>query len=165
MFKKIALAAALGAVAFSPAANAGTATGVLNVTATVTGSCTIVTPATLAFGNIVSTLTVPAPGTATLSVNCTSSLPYDVGIDATGGSAGTNRRMSDGAASPSFLLYQLYSDAARTTIWGNTVGTSTVPGTGTGAAQPITVYGSVLVQNPTPPAGAYTDTLNVTVTF
>ena len=165
MFKKIALAAALGAVAFSPAANAGSVSGLLNVSATITGSCTVVTPATLAFGNIISTLTTATDVNTTISVNCTSTLPYDIGIDATGGAAGTNRRMSDGAPTPNFLNYQLFSDAAHATIWGNVVGTSTVPGTGSGSAQSVNVYGRVLVQSPTPPAGAYTDTLNVTVTF
>jgi spore coat protein U-like protein len=58
----------------------------------------------------------------------------------------------------------LYSNAGRTTVWGNTVGTDTVAGTGTGATQSLTVYGRVPVQS-TPGAGTYTDTVITTVTY
>ena len=34
----------------------------------------------------------------------------------------------------------LYWNAALASVWGNTIGTNTVPGTGSGLAQNITVY-------------------------
>ena len=163
MFKKVALAAALSAAAFSPAANAGTVTGVLNVTATISGACTIVTPATLAFGNIVSTNSATTDFTGLLFVNCTATLPYSIGINNTGNAA-SGRTMNDGAATPHFLNYEIYTNIGRTAVWGTTIGTDTAPGTGSGSATSIPVYGRVLVQT-TPPAGAYTDSLTVTVTF
>ena len=46
------------------------------------------------------------------------------------------------------LGYGLYSDATWTTNWGNTAATNWVSGTGTGAAQALTVYGQI-------PAGQY----------
>jgi len=61
------------------------------------------------------------------------------------------------------VAYQLYRDSGRTQVWGNTVGTDTVAGTGTGSAQPLTVYAIVPAQT-TPPAGTYTDTVVVSVT-
>jgi spore coat protein U-like protein len=69
--------------------------------------------------------------------------------------------MTNGAATVS---YSLYSNAARTTNWGNTVGTDTVAGTGTGSNQSYTVYGSVPAQT-TPAPATYTDTITVTVTY
>jgi len=49
-------------------------------------------------------------------------------------------------------------------VWGNTVGTNTVAGTGTGNSQSLTVYGNVPAQA-TPPAATYNDTITVTVTY
>ncbi len=60
--------------------------------------------------------------------------------------------------------YQLYQNAGRTTVWGNTPGTDTVPGTGSGASQTLTVYGRVPPQT-TPPAATYNDSVTVTVNY
>jgi len=49
-------------------------------------------------------------------------------------------------------------------LWGNTVGTNTVAGTGNGASQSYTIYGQVPPQN-TPTPAVYTDTVTVTVTY
>jgi spore coat protein U-like protein len=64
-----------------------------------------------------------------------------------------------------FLLnYGLFTDATRTTNWGETVGTDTVSGTGTGATQIVTVYGRIpATQNVG--IGGYVDTITATVTF
>jgi spore coat protein U-like protein len=62
------------------------------------------------------------------------------------------------------VTYSLYSDSGRATVWGNTVGTNTVAGTGNGASQSYTVYGRAPAQT-TPAAGTYTDTVTVTVTY
>ena len=169
MFKKIALAAALGAVAFSPAANAGTATTTMTVNATITGACTISASTILDFGSIVATNVAVTPGTGTLSVNCTTTLPYDISMDDgvnTSGLGIHNRRMKDNAATPNYLTYQIYTDAARSIIWGTAVGVDVKSGIGIGAASPITVFGAVLVQT-TPPANVvpYADTLTATITF
>ncbi len=47
---------------------------------------------------------------------------------------------------------------------GNTVGTNTVSGTGSGAAQNFTVFGRVPSQT-TPPPATYSDTIVTTVTY
>jgi spore coat protein U-like protein len=60
--------------------------------------------------------------------------------------------------------YNLYRDAAFTNVWGETIPTDTLSGTGNGATQPITVYGRVAPQT-TPATGAYSDTVAVTVTY
>lgn len=102
--------------------------------------------------------------TTTVSVTCTTGAPYNVGLDAgtAAGSTITNRLLAGPAAST--VAYQLYRDAARTQIWGNTPGTDTVAGTGNGAAQTLTVYGRVRPQS-TPAAGAYTSTITATINF
>jgi spore coat protein U-like protein len=56
------------------------------------------------------------------------------------------------------------TDAGRTVNWGNTVGTDTVAATGTGSAQPFTVFGRIPPQV-SPLAAVYTDTITVTVTY
>lgn len=61
------------------------------------------------------------------------------------------------------VTYGLYKDAARSQPWGS-AGTQLVTGSGAGAAQNLPVYGRVLPQS-TPPAGSYTDTVVVTVTY
>jgi spore coat protein U-like protein len=62
------------------------------------------------------------------------------------------------------LTYSLYQDSGHATVWGNTIGTNTVTGTGTGIAQTLTVYGQIPATQYAAP-GAYTDTVNVTLTY
>ena len=89
--------------------------------------------------------------------------PYNIGLSAgtATGATVTTRQMTNGAATVS---YALYSNAGMTTNWGNTVGTDTVGGTGSGNNQSYTVYGQVPAQT-TPAPATYTDTIVVTVTY
>ena len=64
----------------------------------------------------------------------------------------------------STINYSLYTTSARTTVWGNTVGTDTVAGTGNGASQAYTVYGRVPAQS-TPSPGTYSDTVVLTISY
>ncbi len=76
--------------------------------------------------------------------------------------------MSDGTAGDPLLGYQIYSNSAHTTIWGDgTNGSSTVSGTGTGPGAAITetMYGQVSAGQ-TVLTGSYKDNpVNVTVTY
>ena len=91
-----------------------------------------------------------------------------VGLDAgtVTGSTVASRLMAGTATgnTTTTVDFQLYQDAGRTTIWGNTQGTNTVAGTGTGAAQSITVYGQVPAQA-TPKPDTYQTTVTATVYF
>lgn len=132
------------------------------VTATVPSACNV-SATMLNFGSKGS-LSTNTDATSSVSVQCTNTTPYNVGLNAgTGSGATVATRKMTGPASAT-LNYSLYTTAARTTVWGNTVGTNTVAGTGTGAAQSLTVYGRVPVQS-TPATGSYTDTIVVTVTY
>ena len=148
--------------AAASSSQAATTTSTFTVQMTVTSSCVINSASTLNFGSQ-GVLTANVDNTSTLQVQCTNTTPYNIGLDAGTGSGATvaARKMSNGSAT---VTYSLYSDIGRTTVWGNTVGTNTVSGTGNGASQAYTVYGRVPAQT-TPAANTYTDTITVTVTY
>lgn len=156
------VATAIAAFAFTGAAHAQSATADMNVQITIEEGCDVATtpPTDLDFGTA-TLLTENIDQTSTITVTCTEAAPYDIGLDG-GGSGDVAARVMTGAGGD--VGYQLYQEAARTTVWGETVGTDTVAATGTGVAQTHTVYGRVPPQ-PTPPAGTYTDVVAVTVTW
>lgn len=97
-----------------------------------------------------------------VSVNCSPNTPYVVALGPGGANAGpTARRMTKDAE---FITYGLYRDVARTLPWGNTSGTDTLGGTGTGVTQNLPVYARIPPQT-TPTPGLYSDTIVVTVTY
>ena len=157
-FVCIVLASAL----IPAAAFAGTATTTMPVTMTITAGCTV-SATTLAFGTQ-SVLASATPANGTLSVTCTNTTPYNVGLDKGGGSGATitvRKMTGPGGAT---INYGLYQNSGFTTNFGNTVGTDTLAGTGNGTVQTITVYGQVPSQS-SPAPGSYADVVNVTVTF
>lgn len=147
----------------APPAEAATATSQFNVTMTLQAECKLTSASDLAFGTsgvIQSTIN----STSAIGVQCTNTTPYNVGLSAGAGSGATVSLRKMTAASGATVNYQLFRDAARTQTWGDQVGTNTATGTGNGAVQTLTVYGSVPAQT-TPAAGSYTDTVQVTVTY
>lgn len=142
-------------------AEAATATDTFQVTASVTAACSV-TANDLNFGAYDPLSASPTDSSSSLSVTCTLSTPYRIGLDKGQGAGATitNRKMTSGTQT---LTYSLYQDAARDVVWGDTVPTS-VSGIGTGNAQGYTVYGRIPAQQIVPPS-TYTDTILVTVTF
>jgi spore coat protein U-like protein len=147
----------------APACPTGTltASGSASVAATVSSNCTIGSTA-VAFGSQgVLTSNIDAQGT--LSVQCTSTVPYVVSLS--GGNSGatnpTQRKMASGASS---VIYGLYQDSARSLPWGSTSGVNTVSSTGTGLTQTLNVYGRVSPQT-TPKPATYSDTIIATITY
>lgn len=98
-----------------------------------------------------------------ITVQCSRGTPYQIGLDAgLNGSGDINaRKMVLGGNS---IIYQLYRDSTMTQVWGNTLNTNTVAGTGDGMPVNVPVYARVPVQT-TPPAGSYQDTVIVSVTY
>lgn len=135
--------------------------GSFTVSAAVTKSC-YVTANDLNFGTN-GLLTSVVSGSTTLAVQCSNGTPYNIGLDAglNGGGNVNARKMLFGTDS---ISYQLYQNAGLTQVWGNTVGTNTVPGSGTGSTQSYTVYGRVPPQT-TPTPGQYKDLITVYVTY
>jgi spore coat protein U-like protein len=154
--------AAVGVLTLGLATNVANATTIntsVAVSATVVATCTI-TANPLAFGNYTG---VVKTATTNLSVTCTNTTPYNVGLDAgtTSGSTVTNRSMVNGGVK---LNYQLTKDSGYTTNWGNTVGTDTASGAGTGSAQSLTIYGQIPASQYVTP-GSYTDTVTASVIY
>jgi spore coat protein U-like protein len=141
-------------------ASAATTTTTFTVTANVVTGCTV-TATNLAFGTY-SEAQVDA--SSTITTDCNNGSAYNIGLNAgTAPSATVTTRQMTGPAG-ALLNYSLFSDAGHSVNWGNTVGTDTVPSTGTGAPQNFTVFGR-LPASQFVTTGAYTDTITVTVTF
>jgi spore coat protein U-like protein len=139
-----------------------TASTTFRVTAKVQAVCAI-TASDLAFGNYSAQSGTPLTGTTLLQATCTPSSSYNIGLDA-GTSPGATVNQRKMVAGANILNYQLYSDSSRTTIWGNTSGTDTVTGTGTGLAVDHTVYGTIPAAQVVP-AGDYADTITVRIFY
>jgi spore coat protein U-like protein len=154
-------AAALSCLAFADRSNATTATSTFTTQVTVNSTC-IVSSGNIDFGPV-GVLTANVDASSTLTVQCTNTTVYDIGLNAGTGSGASvaTRKMTNGSAT---VNYSLYTDSAHTTVWGNTIGSDVVHATGNGAAQSYPVYGRVPPQT-TPAAGVYTDTITVTVTY
>jgi spore coat protein U-like protein len=148
------------------AAFAGSASTTFGVSATVNATCVINSANALSFGAFDPTQGAQA-STSTISVNCTNTTPFNIGLDAGMGTGASvaSRVMTSGSNT---LTYSLYQDSGHSTVWGNTVNTDTVSGTGAGMASGNaiikTVYGYVPTQPNTVP-GIYADTVKVTVTY
>ena len=144
----------------TPAISA-TATTTFAVSASIVAGCGI-TASDLAFGAYTG---VQANVESSLSVNCTNTTAYNVGLGAgTSGGTATARQMQMSGTPAIKLFYEIYSDAARTVNWGDTGGTGLITGTGSGVAQVIPVYGRIAAGRLSPP-GTYADTITATVDF
>ena len=157
----VAVALAMG----SSGADAATANGDLNVQITIVADCDLVTPATLNFGATQGVLAANVDQETNLLITCTTSTPFNIGLDAGANESTTDdvttRRLKSGS---NFIGYQLYRNPAHSQVWGNTIGTNTFAASGTGVEVQYPVYGRVPPQT-TPPIGTYTDLVAVTVTF
>lgn len=141
-----------------------TSTTTFNTTASVAAQCNL-SAANLPFG-AVNPLSTQVDATTTLTVNCTKNSPYTVGLDAgvTTGATIAQRLMANGSNT---MQYNLYTNFARSSIWGNSSG-SWVSGTGAGLAttQTLTVYGRVASGQINLAVGNYQEnTITVTVTY
>ncbi|MGO1069825.1 Csu type fimbrial protein [Lysobacter sp. CA199] len=144
--------------------SAGTASSFpFTVNGSVPNTCTL-TPKPvpdLAFGNVPGLIASNVDRTTAIGLTCTGHTAWQIGLNNGLYASGTIRRMRN--AGGQFVPYELYRDSNHIQRWGNTVGTDTQGGTGTGTAQSQTVYGRVTPQTAT--VGSYSDTITVTVTY
>lgn|ERR1700730_12032196 len=166
---RVVVLLALVSAPLSSAVFAGTATTTFNVTATVIKNCTI-SAANINFGNydpLVANAATPLDLSSTVTVACTKGTTATVGLDAGQNAAfatGTTRAMTSGGGSPSYLSYEIFKDAAHTTVWGN-AGAGLVNYTAASKASvTLTDYGRILAGEDQP-VGAYSDTVTATITF
>ena len=167
--KRISIAAAVvvGSAALSSSAFAFTATNpatdTFHVGLTVMDECTIsTTDITFADVGIVAGI-LNAPGAVT--IQCTHTTPYQVGLS--GGASGdtSDRTMSAGATD--VVHYQLYSDSGYGSVWGNDPGVDTVDsgvGGATGADEVLPVYAHIVPHQNVAP-GVYDDTITATIWY
>lgn len=142
--------------------SAVTATGKMNVRIAIQASCEVISASDLDFGSATS-LALTIDQSSTLTIKCSNTTPYNVGMSiGTGGGTTSARRMT--GVGSEYITYGLFRDSARSQVWGDTVGTDTATGIGSGANQNFTVYGRVNSQTaPTP--GNYADVVTVTITY
>ncbi|HKM36029.1 MAG TPA: spore coat U domain-containing protein [Thiopseudomonas sp.] len=142
-------------------AQAATVTAPMDVKIEILDACEInMAPTELDFGQH-GVLSSVVNATSDMQVTCTTGAAYSIALSG-GGSGDINARVM--TLGTDEVEYQLYQEAGRTTVWGETIPTDTVASVGTGTEQDFTVYGQVPVQA-TPPAGIYTDTVTVTVDY
>lgn len=123
-----------------------------------------VDPTSVAFGVYSPLNVVPTDTAGTLRVSCdTATVGYTLLLSSGGAGSYAPRRLTGGAYT---LAYNLYIDALRTVVWGDgSGGTATVSGAfALPGAIDHTVYGRVPAQQNVG-AGAYTDTITVTLNF
>lgn len=159
-----AVAAALAVAVNSHAATAGSATGSLAVTAAISSNCTVGV-STMPFGSydpIVANKTTALSATGSITVTCNISTPATITLNTglySGFAVGTTRAMKDGVSD--YLSYELYTSAARTTVWNTT---NSVAYNGTGSASSVSVYGTIPAAQ-VKPAASYADTVGITISF
>lgn len=147
----------------------------LNVTANVAVKCIVSSTTDVAFGAydpLGANATTDLQGQGQVGIKCTPGSGVSIAIDSgANASASNQRRMA--AAGGSLLNYGLYTDAGRTTAWGNgSNGASplAISPAGNAAEQLFDVYGLVPSASSQPAAftyeaGNYSDVVQVTVNF
>jgi spore coat protein U-like protein len=138
-----------------------TDTADLGASATVAPTC-VVSPGALAFGTydpLGAHAAAPLDAQGSFQVACTRSTGYSIGLGPGSFAAGAVRRMANG---PHRLQYELYTSAARTTVWSTTV--TVVGAAASTAPTTLTVYGRIPAGQAAA-AGAYADTVLMTVSF
>lgn len=155
--------------AVAPAAKANTVSSTFHVTMTITKACAVTAGggSDIALGSHAATDTNIA-GNNTISVNCSKTTPYFIGLAPSNANTGGAGTMGGTGSNTDKVPYQLRSTSGLTgTIWGNTATDSAVGngvgGTGTGANVSHTVYVTVPGANYTP--DSYSDTVTVNVNF
>ena len=157
---------AAGLIAATTSASAAVVTTTFQVQASVNALCSV-SAVNLTFP-AVDPLSSQTDGATTVTVNCTKNSSYTVGLTAgtTVGATIAQRKMANGA---DIMNYNLYTDAARSIVWGNSAAAPTwVSGTGAGmqTAQVLNVYGRVASGQTNLAVGTYTEpTITVTVTY
>jgi Uncharacterized secreted protein len=157
-----------------PAANAATATATFQVLITILKSCSVTAGASsnINLGSVEANA-VNTTGNSVISVNCSKTTPYFIGLSPSaangGGTSGAGAMSSvlNSATNTDKVPYQLNQTSATGPVWGNTATTTTVgngvAGTGSGIAQTYTVYATAASANFTP--DNYADTVTVTVNY
>ena len=164
---KLAMVSAIiaGSMGLSATSYAATAADNMAVSTEVTISCTM-TAGELQFATYDPSSGNPGLGTATITSNCTAggAAVITLGQGSLPGTTSTDavpiRRLIGAGGN---LNYDLYSDSARTILFGNTVATGKAF-TATSGDNIITVFGRIIEEQEVG-AGAFADSVAVTLTY
>ncbi|MGO9446275.1 MAG: spore coat protein U domain-containing protein [Thiobacillaceae bacterium] len=136
------------------------------VTATVVKQCLVTAGANLNFGTVPSTQ-ANISATNNVTVTCTNTTPYFIGMSPSNGNTAGAGTMSGITIPTNKVAYQLYSNVGLTTVWGNTATSSSVGngvgGTGNGTSQSIPVWAQAPSANYVP--DSYVDTVTINVNY
>ena len=148
---------------------ADTVSATFQVTMTIQKACTVTAgaPSNIALGTVAATATNVA-GNNTITVNCSKTTPYFIGLAPSNANTAGLGAMSGTGANADKVPYQLRSATGTSgAIWGNTATATSVgngvAGTGSGANQTHTVYVTVPSANFTP--DTYNDVVTVNVNY
>ena len=135
------------------AAFAATDTASLNVSAIVLGGARIESIGSISHTDYNPTEpTSPNDATGSITVRATKGLPYKIYI-------GPDRTMTNGTDN---LSYEIYSDAGRTTVWGDSFATGQGFTSTTNAPNTKNIYSRIPVLQNVPP-GTYSDMVLITL--
>lgn len=147
-------------------ASAATATATMTISAAVAGACSV-TASPISFGtSIPNAIASNIDAQGAITAACAAGTPYTIRLNAGIGAGATlaSRRMR-AQGTTSTMAYSLYTDPARTALWGDGTSASAIfSNTANGANQQIPVYGRIPAGQ-TVVNGNYFDTVTVTVTF
>jgi spore coat protein U-like protein len=158
-------------VGMSEPASAASQASTVQVSTSVSPSCTIGTAA-IAFAPydpVNANATVADDQTGDIVIRCTkgtTGITIDLGNGAH--NTGQQRRMVNLTSTSTFLNYEVYKETGRTSVWGaGDSGTvrSGADMNGTGNVVAVTMYGRIPPAQLSAMAGAYTDTLVSTINF
>lgn len=138
--------------------NNQTATNNLLVTAEYENGCNLQSVPDLNFGQT-NNLLQEKTNSTTISLYCPTNTTWKIGLDNGLNYDGISRRMRKGV---DYIPYYLYKNSNFTQIWDSN---SDSQGVGNNGTQQIRIYGKVPIQNKLIPAGEYSDTVTVTLTY
>lgn len=139
----------------------GTATTVIATSLTVTNFCYIDNAPDVNFGSAAFPGGFASVTSNSLSIRCTQGATYGVNLTSSVSGSGQYRQMSSlNNGVTSYLQYQIFKGDA--SVWTAATDMSM---TGTGASQSIGYTATVNASQANPPAGSYSDTVLVTVTY
>ncbi|MDM2935942.1 spore coat protein U domain-containing protein [Citrobacter sp. Cu233] len=163
-----------GAFSIIPAANAASTNGTFQVLMTIQKACTVTagSASNITLGPV-STTATNTSASNTISINCSKTTPYFIGLapsTANGGTptgSGAMSSVANAANNTDKVPYQLNQTSATGPVWGNTATATTVgngvASQGTGLQQSFTVYATAPSANFTP--DDYADTVTVNVNY
>lgn len=126
-------------------------------------SCTISTTA-VSFGTYNVFGPAPLDSTGSVTYTCTGNAHVTISLDSGGAGTFNPRRMLNNSEA---LSYNLYRDAARTNIWGDGTGGTTIytdPNPRNGQGITVTIFGRIPAGQDVS-AGSYSNTVAATINF